>query len=174
MIVVGAEGEVEDVDTFIEKIKRLSEEKGIEIQVVDADLVCGKDHLLSAYQHAVRAFEEKRNSMKRISMEILLYLSGERQISDAIKKMGVKKDSQKLVFIFLDSKDHDELKGKISEDEVRKIVEEMGMEIKEDVMEPSREKLRMLGFSEEEIDTVDKDKYEDLVLEKVAMVDIIK
>ena len=37
-----------------------------------------------------------------------------------------------------------------------------------------REKLKRFGFTEEELDTVDKDKYVDLILERVALVDLMK
>ena len=68
MILVGAEGKIEDIERFIEEVRKISEDKGIEIQVVDADLVCGKEHVISACHHAIRAFKENRNSMRKLSM----------------------------------------------------------------------------------------------------------
>ena len=174
MIIVGAAGRVEDSDKLLEKLGQISKERDIEIVAVDAGYVCGKDHIVSAYRHAVRAFEEGRNSMKKFSMEILLYISGERQIKNAIQKIGIKDGIENVVFIFMDASDYENLKGKISEDEALKIVDELGFRIDNDVLKPSREKLKAMGFGDEEIETVSKDKYSDLILEKVAMVDVIK
>lgn len=174
MIIVGAAGKVEDSDKLLERVDQISRERGIEIVVVDAGYVCGKDHIVSAYRHAVRAFEEGRNSMKKFSMELLLYISGERQIKNAIRKIGIKDGIENVVFIFMDASDYENLKGKISEGEASKIVEKIGFRIDNDVLKPSREKLRAMGFGDEEIETVSKDKYSDLILEKVAMVDVIK
>ena len=174
MILVGAEGKIEDIERFIEEVRKISEDKGIEIQVVDADLVCGKEHAISACHHAIRAFKENRNSMRKLSMELLLYMAGERQVKDAINKIGIKEESQRFVFIFLDSKDFKDLSGKISEENAESIVKSLGMKINEDVINVNREKLKRFGFTEEELDTVGKDKYADLILERVAMLDIIK
>ncbi|HHF58845.1 MAG TPA: hypothetical protein ENL44_01425, partial [Thermoplasmatales archaeon] len=107
----------------------------------------------------MRAFEEGRNSMKKFSMEILLYISGERQIKNAIQKIGIKDGIENVVLIFMDRTDHESLKGKISEDEALKIVDELGFRIDNDVLKPSREKLKAMGFGDEEIETVSKDKY---------------
>ena len=174
MIIVGAAGKVGDSDKLLERVDQISKERDIEIVAVDAGYVCGKDHIVSAYRHAVRAFEEGRNSMKKFSMELLLYISGERQIKNAIRKIGIKDGIENVVFIFMDASDYENLNGKISEDEALKIVEELGFGIDNDVLKPSREKLRAMGFGDEEMETVGKDKYSDLILEKVAMVDIIK
>ena len=101
-------------------------------------------------------------------------MAGEHQVKDAIDKIGIKEESQRFVFIFLDSKDFKDLSGKISEEEAESIVKSLGMRINEDVINVNREKLKRFGFTEEELDTVDKDKYVDLILERVAMLDIMK
>lgn len=174
MIIIGAEGKMEEADLLMGKLNEIAKEKKIEIQIMDADLVCGRDHIISACEHAIRAFREKRNAMRRISMEILLYAAGERQIVDAINKIGIKKGKGRFVFVFLTSRDFEEIDGEIDENEAVEIIRWLGMRPNDDVMKISRDKLKNLGFSDEEIDTVEKDKYGDLALEKVAMLDIIK
>lgn len=69
---------------------------------LDAGEVCGLDHLRSALWHARRSFERGENVSKRLLMETLLYASGERQLSIAIQKMGVKDGSSDAVLILLD------------------------------------------------------------------------
>ncbi|HEX17238.1 MAG TPA: hypothetical protein ENG60_02355 [Thermoplasmatales archaeon] len=174
MIVKGARGRIEDVEGFVRKVREISTGMGIEIQVVDADLVCGKDHVISAVMHAVRSFKEKRNSTRSLSMELLLYLSGERQISRAIEKVGIKEGKERHVFVFLGSDDLDYIEKSLTEDEAEGIIRSLGMELDDGVMRVSREKLERFGLTMEEIETVDKDKYGDLILEKVALVDLMK
>ena len=174
MIVKGARGRIEDVEGFVRKVREISTRMGIEIQVVDADLVCGKDHVISAVMHAVRSFKEKRNSTRSLSMELLLYLSGERQISRAIEKVGIKEGKERHVFVFLGSDDLDYIEKSLTEDEAEGIIRSLGMELDDGVMGVSREKLERFGLTMEEIETVDKDKYGDLILEKVALVDLMK
>lgn len=174
MIIVGAKGEIKDTERLLKRIDSIATKKGVEIVVIDADYVCGEDHIISSYQHALRAFQEKRNSMRKFSMELLLYISGERQIKNALNKIGIKETTRNFAFIFMDASDYEELKGKISKDEALEVITDMGFKIDQKVIEPSREKLKLIGYSEEEIDTVGKDKYGDLILERVAMVDVIK
>jgi len=87
--VVGAKGSIQDIDLFFKQILNLSKEYKVVIQAVDADIVYGKNHLISASEHAVRAFKQKKNSTNSPAMEILLYASGERQIQREIKIIGI-------------------------------------------------------------------------------------
>src|SRR5512138_3554925 len=97
--VLGAIGRVDDADFLIRHIQSLSSGCGL---LVDSDMVCGKDHMLSAAHHAIRAFERGDNTSDSLPVETLLYSSGERQISKAMKKMGIKSGSNKIAMILFD------------------------------------------------------------------------
>jgi len=165
--IFGAEGKISNIDSFLKKIKEFSKEKNILIQSFDAELIYDKNHLISAYKHAKRAFENKTNTCNSLEMEILLYASGERQLKIAIPKIGVKKGNTSIVFIMINK-----------EDEIDKIVdpflELFDLKRSDNLLKGNINTLKKLGFKDSEIRTVSKDKYSDLVLEKVAMVDIIK
>ena len=60
--IVGAIGKIRDVDVFLQRMLELAEKYQITVQVVNADLVYGKDHLISAVNHANRSFKQGRNS----------------------------------------------------------------------------------------------------------------
>src|SRR4030042_4940080 len=63
--------------------------KGVEVLVMDADLVFGADHVRAALYRARRSMRDGRNASDSLAMETLLYASAERQLSSAIKKMAV-------------------------------------------------------------------------------------
>lgn len=101
--VIGTLGTIRDIETFVQKLGRLSEKEKIVIQALNASVVYGKEHLVSAAMHAMRAFEQKTNATNSLALEVLLYAAGERQIHKAIKKMGVKKGKQTIAFVLIDT-----------------------------------------------------------------------
>ena len=170
--VIGAHGNIPDVDVFLGQIRGFAQDHHVVIQVFDADVIFGRNHLVSAVEHAVRAVKRNTNTTSTLGMEILLYASGERQLKLAIPKMGVKKGDSKIAFV-LTSK-IEEIKGKISDCLINKMLEQLNLSRDDSVLDGDRNTLRKFGINENEIKTVIEAKYGDLILEKVAMVDVIK
>jgi KEOPS complex subunit Cgi121 len=162
--VIGAVGDIKDLDKFLEQISDFALKNKMIIQVLNADLIYGKDHLISAVEHAKRAIQRNTNTTNSLEMEILLYTSGERQLKLAIPKMGVKNGKSKIAFVLIAEKD-------ISE---KQLMETLSLKRDDKVLEGDIDTLKKFGINKHEIDTVNKEKYGDLILEKVAMVDIIK
>jgi len=157
MIVIGAKGKL-NVEEALNKLK----ERGIEAQILNACKICGMEHLEVAYEHAKRAFQEERNKSRSIGMELMRYASAKRQIKEAIDFMGAKEEGE-YAFVFFN----------VAEDEARNMVKEMGLSIDNSVLEATMEKL--LNFvDEDELRTVDKSFYFDLLFEKIAMVELMK
>ena len=76
-----------------------------EVQLVRSDLIAGPEHLQFAARNALYSFRGKRRS-KSLAMELLLYLSCQRQIAKAIKLLGVGSEDSRVALIALsDSKD---------------------------------------------------------------------
>lgn len=170
--VVGAKGKILNVDGFLKKISVISESYDLTIQVFDAQMIYGKAHLNSAVQHALRAMKRKTNSTNTLDKEIMLYASGERQIKKAIPKMGVKQGCEEIALVFL--KKYITFNDKISDDILKIILNQLDLKHDDTVLEGNYQKLIDFGLNKDEIETVTKDKYEFLILEKVAMVDVIK
>jgi KEOPS complex subunit Cgi121 len=165
--IFGSKGKISDVDIFLKKISDFSKKNNVIIQSFNADLIFGKNHLISSVKHAKRAFEDKTNTCNSIEMEILLYASGKRQLKHAIPKMGVKKGNSSVVFVILDERKKDD-------DLIKNLLETTEFKRDDKVIQGDINTLKKFGFKNNEIKTVSKDKYGDLILEKVAMVDIIK
>lgn len=162
MHILGATGKIIGVEETLKKLKEFCEEGKCEGQMFNADLVFGKSHIISAYDHAKRAYDQKTNSSTSLVNETLLYASGERQISSAIKKMGIEEGTGRFCIVLV---------GDCSLD---KLVELLNLERDDSVLDGDVEKLMAFGITEREIETVPKEKVFDLVLERVAMVDLLK
>ncbi len=167
--IIGAKGSIKDVDDFLKKVESFASKNILRIQVFNADMVYGKDHIFSAVEHAKRAIERKTNTTNSLEKEILLYASGERQLKLAIPKMGVKKGTGNIAFIVLNEENR-EIPKKIEND----LLQYFNLDKDNTVLEGNIDTLKKFGINEEETKTVTKAKYGYLILEKVAMVDIIK
>lgn len=166
--IIGAKGNIKNIESFLKEIASFSQNNNIIIQVFNADMIYGKNHLISAYNHAKRAMDEKTNTTNSLAMEILLYASGERQLKLAIPKMGVKKDNGRIAFFILNEN------NKISNNLIDELLDLISLIRDDKIIEGNLSTLKEFGLKENEIKTVTKAKYGDLILEKVAMVDIIK
>ena len=133
-----------------------------DIQLLDARLVCGQDHLASAQEHAERAIREGTSVAKSLAVEFVLYASGERQIADALAKMGIRDDTTEFAVVLFGGGDPAEA------------LDALGLTRDDDVLDPTPAKLRAFGLSEVEIASMPPDRAADLVLERVALVDLLK
>jgi tRNA threonylcarbamoyladenosine modification (KEOPS) complex Cgi121 subunit len=136
-----------------------AEDAKAEVLIVDGRFVFGLEHLSTAVFHAHKAIVEGRNSSKSLAMESLLYASGERQLNAAIKKMGVNDSTSSIVVVHLGG-------GPLS-------LSGDWAPLSENLV-PDKERLAQYGITEAELQTVDPGRLSDLVLERVASVDVIK
>jgi KEOPS complex subunit Cgi121 len=173
IIIFGACGTIKNIDSLVQHLLLLSKKENLVIQVFDASVIYGKNHLISATIHAQRAFEQGRNSTKSLALEILLYAAGERQIQKAIKKIGVKKGKQQIVFL-LTSDMTQKTNRSINTAIIQKLLKTFDLILDDKVLEGNRDTLKRFGFTEQELLTVPEGQYCDLILEKVALVDVIK
>ena len=150
-------GEAED---FMRKTSEMARNSGSQVLVLKGDLVFGSDHVRSAFYHARKAIEEGRNASDSIAMETLLYSSGERQLSAAIKKMSVDKETESVAVVNLSGA---HLKPGQDWREMPRIPS---------AVDPAD--LRRFGISDSELGTVSEERAVELVLERVAAVDILK
>lgn len=97
--ILGARGELEDLKAMLATLAALPGE----VVVMRAAAVMGREHLLSAISHARRAFSRGGNSARTLGVEVLLYLSGERQISHALSQCGVAPGEKDFVILAIDS-----------------------------------------------------------------------
>lgn len=145
--------------TLMAKILARKDLTNTDVLVASADMVFGIDHLRSALHHAERAIEDGTNSSDSLAMETLLYASGERQLSTAIKKMSVSDQTEELVVAQLTG-------GPLEPDETWRELD--------DTTNLATDRLLRFGVTRSELSTIGETSPLELVLERVAAVDILK
>lgn len=148
-----------EAKALMERVLAEAARSGSQVMVLDGAMVFGADHLTSALAHAEKASAEGRNASDSLAMEALLYASGERQLSSAIKKMGVGPETTEVVVAVV--------RGPFSPGEG-------WTGLPDGCAAPDRARLARFGVTEKEMSTVDQGRLSELVLEKVAAVDVIK
>lgn len=162
LTILGAKGEITDLKTILKKIEEFSSKNNVTIQLFRADMIYNRAHLESAVIHAQRAFERKKNTAKTLALEILLYASGERQIRTAIKKMGVRDGDMEIAIVV------------VGNCNITELLLALGLTKNDAIFKEDIEVLKRFGISDEELKLVSPKNLNKLILEKVAMVDVIK
>jgi tRNA threonylcarbamoyladenosine modification (KEOPS) complex Cgi121 subunit len=99
-----AKASIADPEHTLKQLRSIN--KQAEVQLLKADLIAGPEHLQFAARNAIYSFNGKRRTSKSLAMELLLYVSCQRQIANAIKFLGVdSKDSRIALVALSDSKD---------------------------------------------------------------------
>ncbi|MFX0086074.1 MAG: KEOPS complex subunit Cgi121 [Candidatus Hodarchaeota archaeon] len=70
-------------------------------QLLDNRLIWGHSHILSAIWHARKAYQNNRMISKSLSMEILLYSAGFRQIKKAVGLLGVTDTTESVLGVLI-------------------------------------------------------------------------
>ena len=135
-------------------------ERKTQVLVTKAEMIFGVDHLRTALYHAKKAIAEGRNASDSLALETLMYAAGERQLSSALKKMTVDDDTEEVVI------------AKLSEGAFKP--PESWRPFPDMVEGPSRDRLLKFGLTEKELATVGDRHPIELVMEKVAAVDVLK
>ena len=173
---------ISDVDDFLAVLKAIAHRYSVTIQAMDAELIAGEAHIKSAVQKALRAIRQGNSITSDLSMEVLLYAAGRRQIERALA-MGVSTgDNKKIVVVIIDvdnkHKDLDaiarEIKQRIGLEE--QPIEDLELESETETnTEEKRNKLmRFFNITDAEIEAVGERKLKMLVLERVALLEVYK
>ncbi len=128
---------------------------GVESVIFDPDFICGKDHILSAYMHAKRAFDRDMNRSRDITLETILYASADRQIGRAVRKMSPKENQNEFVILIIG--DCENLR-----------LDEINAERDDSLIDCTEESAENMNLEKSRI------PYTELILEHVAAVDIMK
>ena len=166
--IIGGSVNITDLDIFLKQLSDIESTHNVTVQALNADLVSGSRHLIFAVGKAIRSFGSGRNTANNLGMEIMLYASGNLQIGRALG-MGVKTGDNRVAVVVAGNNGVD---GAISE------VNEVLDAIDPGVLEYSKAKqdslLEFFNITYDELDAVGESKIPELVLERVALVDVIK
>lgn len=98
--ILGFRAIIESVGDTLDQINKIKKDGEI-IQLVNADAVCGKNHILHGVNQAFLAFERGQNLANDLSVEIVLRCSAQRQISKAFDILGLHEGEMNLCTILI-------------------------------------------------------------------------
>jgi len=153
---------VEDVEKFIKAIKKAEKKFDATIQLINYDLIAGRKHLRVAVEKAIKNFSKSAISSS-LGMEILLYVSAQRQIKKALR-FGIKKGINRVAVVVVGDGE--------AVDWVRKFLKEKN--ISGFTAEKRKILQRLYGITDTELEITGEDRIEDLVVERVVLFSVLK
>ncbi|MDK2825757.1 KEOPS complex subunit Cgi121 [Methanolobus vulcani] len=164
---IGGSVSIQNVPIFLKELASISSLHSTVVQAMDADKIAGDDHISFAVEKALRAVENGSNVARDTGVEIMRYASGRRQIEEAFS-MGVREGDMNVVFVVLG--DPENIENTLQD--LRNIIDVKPVA---DYSESKNETLAgQFSITEQEIKATGKDSVPLLVLERVALVDILK
>ena len=170
---------IKSVDDFLSVLREIARKYAVTIQAMDAELIAGEEHIKSAVKKAIRAVEKRKSITSDLSLEILLYAAGKRQIERALT-MGVTEGDKKVAIVIVDVTSKKDLGG-VAEEVKRKTgivdapIQDWELELELEDNESKKEKLKkFFAIHEDELNAVGEKKLKMLVLERVALLDVLK
>ena len=158
MIIFCGTVEVDDVKKTIGLVNDAADKTGSTVFLFDAEKIAGFSHIESAVMHAKRSFEEGKAIARSLSMEILVYVSGQRQCSLA-SKFGLHDGENSVYVLVLDGEEEK------AADLVKEIVKEC------EPFSPNEDRLKAeFGITNAEMEAAGENRVEELVIERVALV----
>lgn len=145
---------VDDIQALLKKINVITDKKqGSIIQLLDTSHVCGIDHVMHGISEAIEAFSVNQNFAKDKGLEVCVRMSAQKQISEALKILGIKKNSN-ITVIYINTtteqiKQVEDLMGMRDDDlinkiDVDKIIKAYHLDSGESLKDKLREKIAML------------------------------
>src|SRR3990170_7310919 len=89
---------IDNIEEFLQNLKKIGKENNITIAALDADKLAGEEHVRFAVEKAIRSFKSRKNIANDLAKEIMLYASGSRQITKAVK-LGIHKGQNKVALV---------------------------------------------------------------------------
>lgn len=160
--IAGARGTVGDPEAVLRRVQAWARARAVEVSLADGRAVFGADHLESAALHAERAQRSGAMATRSLGMETILYLSGQRQVADALRVAGLRAGTEQVaVAVF----------GPAAAEE---LLAELGWVRDDAVLEATGKSLRVLGVTAAEEATAPPARAADLALERTALLDVKK
>ena len=98
--IAGFKSNINDFGNLMSNINKIS--KNCTIQLLNADGIAGREHILHAAVHAIKAFERNENIAKDLGLEICVRASAQRQISKALSILGIREGKMNICAVAVD------------------------------------------------------------------------
>ena len=98
--IAGFRSNINDFGNLMSNINKIS--KNCTVQLLNADGIAGREHILHATVHAIKAFERNENIAKDLGLEICVRASAQRQISKALSILGIREGEMNICAVGVD------------------------------------------------------------------------
>ncbi|MCL7412728.1 MAG: KEOPS complex subunit Cgi121 [ANME-2 cluster archaeon] len=159
---------ITNLSGFLKQLAVIGKHHNITIQALNADLLTDSRHVMFAVEKAIRSFDSGRNISNSLGMEIMLYAAGSRQIERAMK-LGLKAGKNRITVVLVGENGTDEAAIHVSE-----VLDTIDPSVLQYSDIRKKEILEFYTISPAELDAVGGNKIPELVLERVALVDVVK
>lgn len=150
--ILGFRASIDSVGDTLDEVNSIKKDGEI-IQLLNADSIVSKNHVIHGVNQAFLAFERGENLAKDISVEIVLRISAQRQISKAFKMLGLREGQMNLCAVMVNC---DDCASRISS----------LFDLDESVMEPDFDNLASVyKISKEELDNM---SVEDIIIDRIT------
>ena len=164
--IIQFEIEIDDPGRYLMKVKQISSRSGVHIILFNAEMMAGLHHVCSALKHAFRAFDQGTAISNSPEMEALLYASGTRQCRSGLR-FGIHPGKNR-VYLCVCPGERKALDDLLEDGEIAH----------EDWNILSPEKVEHLmdlfGITPEELEVSGRDRVTDLILERVALLEVYR
>ncbi len=157
---------VTNIRNFLSLVRSVADENACHLILFNAEMMAGKHHVEASLAHAIRAFAEGTCISHSLEMEALLYASGTRQTNCAMK-FGVHGGMNESYLCIVPPnvaawtalrphlvEDHGDWESISPEKEARL--------------------LELFGITDEEREAADHSTLQDLVIERVALLEVLR
>ncbi|MBE6508114.1 MAG: hypothetical protein E7Z77_01740 [Methanobrevibacter sp.] len=103
--ILGFKATINSIEETLDLIDSIKGDGEI-IQLLNADSIVSKNHIIHGVNQAFLAFDRGENLAKDLSVEIALRCSAQRQISKAFKILGLKEGEMNLCAVLINCKDY--------------------------------------------------------------------
>jgi KEOPS complex subunit Cgi121 len=101
--IAGFKSNIIDYNQLINKLSK--PHNGCTIQLMNAEGIAGKKHVAHAAIHAIKSFSRNENIANGLGLEICVRTSGQRQISEALKMLGITSGNIRVCAVAVDCDD---------------------------------------------------------------------
>ena len=150
--ILGFRASIDSVGDTLDEVNSIKKDGEI-IQLLNADSIVSKNHVIHGVNQAFLAFERGENLAKDISVEIVLRISAQRQISKAFKMLGLMEGQMNLCAVMINCDDCASRMSSL-------------FDLDESVMEPDFDNLASVyKISKEELDNM---SVEDIIIDRIT------
>ncbi|WP_295721805.1 KEOPS complex subunit Cgi121 [uncultured Methanobrevibacter sp.] len=106
--ILGYKGQINNIPDILEEVNNLKDQccDGCVIQLLDARAVGGRKHVLHGTIQAIQAFNRGTNLANDLGIEICIRISAQRQISKALKLLGLYEGEMDICIVMIDCPDY--------------------------------------------------------------------